>query len=110
MSEDYQPQHGTSEPASSGLSTQRAHPWRATVRTVAWYLLAVLAALPLIVPIVTEQLGGYLPARVVAALAWTAGLSAAVLAVVQRVVLLAPVAAILDRIGLGTGADGAPEH
>ena len=84
-------------------STQQQHPWRTTLRTVVWYVVAILAVIPAAVPIITDQLGPYIGQRVVSSLGWVAGLSAALLGAVQRIVLLTPVATLLDRIGLGTG-------
>lgn len=95
--------------AADPAPTQLRHPWRTTVRTLAWYAVALLGAAALGGPVIAEQLGGYLGPRVVEALVWFAGLSAALLALVQRLALLAPVAAILARVGLGTGKEPQPE-
>ena len=105
MSSDmYAPRHAAPE----DISTQQLHPWRTTLRTVAWYVVAVLAAIPLAAPIIRDQLGAYLGDRAVSAMMWTAGLAGALLAAVQRIVLLAPVAELLSRAGLGTGHGGEP--
>ena len=86
------------------VPTQVKYPWRTTLRTTVWYVVTLLAVIPLAAPIVRDELGPYLGDRVVGIIMWTAGVSTAVLAVVQRVVLLTPVASLLARIGLGTGA------
>lgn len=86
------------------ISTQILHPWRTVARTVAWYVLAVLGALAAAGPILSETLGAQLPAGWLAVAAQVSGIAGAVLAAVQRIVLIPSVAAIIDRMGLGTGS------
>lgn len=96
-----------SDPAPRrALPTQQAHPWRTVLRTGAWYVVAVLAVVSVGLPVISDTLDVYLSADVRAALAWATGLAGALLLLVQRLVLLQPVADLLARIGLGTGQDG----
>ncbi len=75
-------------------TTQQAHPWRATVRTVLAVLIPAAAAVPVIVEAITQQdtaaVGGLLGAVVAAAGAIT------------RVMALPYIDRLLCKIGLGS--------
>lgn len=82
--------------------TQTAHPWRASVRTALSVALALLGALavagPEIVKFVAEQFPDSPAAGIVASVVgFIVGLSL----LVNRVILLAPVASFFQKIGLG---------
>lgn len=84
------------------MSTQTTHPWRASLRTGGAVAISALgaaaAAGPLISDFVNEQFPGT-PAgsAVLAGVGFIAGLSV----LVNRLALLAPVAAFFTKIGLG---------
>lgn len=87
------------------LSTQEAHPWRATARTVAATLAVVVPLIIASIPIITEQLGPYLPDGWSA---WLIGAGAALTALVgavTRIMALPAAQRLLEAIGLGTGDD-----
>lgn len=87
-------------------ATQVQYPWRTTFRTVMWLVLALLLSAPVIWPIIQEEAtkAGYdLPQGV----AWVVGILIVAVTVVQRVVLLPPVAAAIAKI---PGFSPVPHH
>lgn len=83
-------------------STQKKYPWRASIRTGGAVAIAALtaaaAAGPLIADFVAEQFPGTPAAAVtLAVVVFVSGLST----LVNRLILLAPVAALFQKIGLG---------
>lgn len=84
-------------------STQEHHPWRATVRTVAATLAVVVPLVIAAIPIISEQLGPYLPDGWSA---WLIGAGAALTALVgtvTRIMALPGAQRLLELAGLGTG-------
>lgn len=87
--------------------TQTAHPWRASVRTALSVALALLTALavagPSIVDFVSEQFPGSPAVGIVASvIGFIVGLSL----LVNRLILLGPVAELIQKIGLGPVPNG----
>lgn len=83
-------------------STQVAHPWRASLRTAGVHAIVILAALaaigPEVVSFVEEQFPGSPAGGIVAgASSFIVGLSL----LLNRLILLAPVAKAFDKLGLG---------
>ena len=79
------------------MSTQTEFPWRATLRTIIQAIIGFAVLLPIIVPIVNETLGQYLPDQWEA---WTVGAAGAVTALIACVTRLMAVPAVdawLDR-------------
>lgn len=81
-------------------TTQQKHPWRATARTLFAYLVAILAAMAVGLPIIEDGLGVYLSDRVKGALTILASLAGSLLAVGTRLMALPAVDDLLDMIGL----------
>jgi len=84
------------------MATQNQHPWRASLRTAGSIAVAVLVALaaigPEVVTFVEEQFPGSPASAIVAGISgFIVGLSA----LVNRIILLQPVADLLQKIGLG---------
>ena len=86
-------------------ATQVAHPWKATARTVVAYVIALVPVLIIVIPIVQEELGPYLPPSWIA---WLGGAVAALGAIVgaaTRIMALEAVQDLLAKVGLGTGVE-----
>lgn len=96
------PTHRADVPVRTGTPSQVAHPWRATVRTVLWAVVAFAAMAPLIYQAATEQ-------DPAAAAGW-AGTALAVLAGVQRVMTLPAVDGFLRLYAPWLAALPAVEH
>lgn len=77
---EYMPRHRAEVPVRTGVATQVRHPWRATVRTVLWGVVAFAAIAPMVYSAATGEDPG-------AAVGWV-GVALAVLGGVQRVMLL----------------------
>ena len=92
MTDDTTPQHA---------ATQVAYPWRAALRTGLATLLALLLALPAIASILTDTLGGVLPADWLAVVASVAAGGAAVATAITRIMVIPAVSELLTSIGLG---------
>lgn len=88
-----------------GTPTQVAHPWKATIRTVVAYLVVVVPALIVAIPVVQDQLGAYLPESWSLWLTGAAGFLAALVGAVTRLMALHQVQALLAKVGLGTGVE-----
>lgn len=88
-------------------STQSKHPWRASVRTGLNTLLLLLTALavgmPEIVSFVRDQWPGSPAVQIVVT---TSGIIVGLSILVNRLLLLPPVAALLQAIGLGPAPTG----
>lgn len=88
-------------------ATQVAHPWRAALRTAVQILIPATILFVVAEPIITEELGPYLPAHWQAAYAGAAAFLTAAGAALARVMALPAAQRLLSVIGLGTGeADG----
>lgn len=83
----YRPRHRADVPVRTGVATQVRHPWRATVRTVLWGVVAFAAIAPMVYSAATGEDPG-------AAVGWV-GVALAVLGGVQRVMLLPAVEGFL---------------
>lgn len=92
----------------AGISTQVAHPWKATARTGVAYLLAAITFLAAALPILTEVMGDYLPPSWQAWLTGAVAFLVAVATLVTRLMALAKAQSFLSKIGLGTGAENEP--
>lgn len=86
-------------------STQARHPWRATLRTIVAYLAIAGPALLVIIPIIQDELGPYLPDGWSVGLTGAAAVLAALIGMVTRIMAIPGVQKLLDMIGLGTGDD-----
>lgn len=95
---------------AAGTPTQVAHPWRAVVRTIAAYLVVAVPALLLIIPIVQDELGPYLPESWIVWLGTTAAVLAALVGAVTRIMAIPGVQKLLDMVGLGTGVASETGH
>lgn len=94
------------------ITTQSQHPWRASLRTAGavavTVLLALAAAGPEIVEFVADQFPDSPAVPIVAAVS---GFIVALAALVNRLMLLGPIANLLQRLGLGPAptVDTAPK-
>jgi hypothetical protein len=82
-------------------STQVAYPWRTTLRTIVWLVVAFAVVVPGVWAIVQDELakaGLSLPENVSAAVTAGVAVVAVILAIVQRVVLIPQVAAIIAKV------------
>lgn len=82
-------------------STQVQHPWRTTLRTVVWVVLAVVAVVPGAWAIVQDEVtkaGLVIPAGVATRIAFGVAVCVAVTAIVQRLVLLPRIAELIAKI------------
>lgn len=89
-------------------STQVQHPWRTTLRTIVWLLIALAPTIPTLWAIVQDEVskaGLTLPPGLSAAVAVGVAVIVAVVGVVQRVVLIPAVAEWVAKI---PGLDPAP--
>ena len=84
----------------SDQPTQTRYPWRATARTFVAYMLVALPAYIIIVPIVTEELGAYLPPKMAEILLASAAFVGALVAVITRIMAIPSVNDALAGIGL----------
>lgn len=87
------------------LSTQEAHPWRASLRTAVQIAVPALTLFVLAQPIIEGQLAGYLPEAWQAWYAGAAGFLTACGAALARIMALPAAQRLLEAIGLGTGDD-----
>ena len=81
--------------------TQVLHPWRTTLRTIVWLLIALAPTVPTLWAIVEDEVtkaGLTLPPNVTAAIAVGVGVLVAVVGIVQRCVLIPAVAALVAKI------------
>lgn len=85
----------------SVIPSQVRYPWRATVRTLAAFVVSALLAGTVALPIVADALGAYLPEQVIRAITVTAGVCAALTALTTRLMALPAVNRLLSQIGLG---------
>ena len=85
----------------SSEPTQVKHPWKATLRTVLSYVLAVLTTISLALPIVQETMGHVLPPRALEALAWLTLVTGALVATFTRLMASAAINDQLAKIGFG---------
>lgn len=97
-------------PITPGTPTQVAHPWKATLRTVVAYVVALVPVLVIAIPIITDGLGPYLPEGWVAWLLGAAAFLATLVAVVTRLMAVQQVQSFLAMLGLGTGVEREPTH
>lgn len=88
-----------------GLPTQVAHPWQATLRTVVAYVIAVVPVLIVVIPIVQDELGPYLPDAWVAWLGGAVAVLGAIVGAATRIMALEAVQELLAKVGLGTGVE-----
>ena len=82
-------------------STQVQHPWRTTLRTIVWLLIALAPTVPTLWAIVQDEVtkaGLVIPDNVAAVVAYGVALIVAVVGIVQRVVLIPAVAALIAEI------------
>lgn len=86
-----------------GTPTQVAHPWRAAVRTIVAYLVVIVPALIVAIPVIADQLGPYLPEAWAAWLLAAATFLATLVGLATRLMALPQVQAVLETAGLGTG-------
>lgn len=91
-----------------GTPTQVAHPLKAALRTAVAYLLAAAAFLPLAIPIITDNLGQYLPESWKAWLIASVAFLVALATTITRLMALAQAQGLLAKIGLGTGVEKEP--
>lgn len=84
-------------------ATQVAHPWRATARTAAATIIALIPVLAVALPILAEELGPHLPVSVTAALGGTAVVLTALISAVTRIMALPQMQPLLEAVGLGAG-------
>ena len=91
---------GPDEPRRAIVPTQSAHPWRATARTALAFIVAAGVVMPVVLGIVLETLGVYLPPEAVTALRWIVGLIGAVSLAVTRIIAIPQVNGWLARVGL----------
>lgn len=85
------------------LSTQEAHPWRASARTAVQIAVPALILFVVAQPIIEDQLAGYLPDAWQAWYAGAAGFLTACGAALSRIMALPAAQRLLEAIGLGTG-------
>jgi len=81
--------------------TQVLHPWRTTLRTIVWLVIALAPTVPTLWAIVQDEVtkaGLTVPPNVAAAVAGGVAVLVAVVGIVQRVVLIPAVAAIVAKI------------
>lgn len=94
-------------------TTQQKYPgrasWRTAVQSAIGTLLTLGVVLPIVVVILNEQLGTYLPDAWEAWLVGAAGVVAALSAAVARVMAVPAVDAWLKRIGLSSSPTPDPE-
>ncbi len=93
----------------TGVPTQLAHPWRATVRTVLAVVVGLAVALPAVWSIVVDELAKQnvtVPDTVQAVAGAVVAGCVVLIGVVQRVALIPQVADILHRWGLGPTPKG----
>jgi hypothetical protein len=84
------------------MPTQSAYPWKATLRTVLAVVVALGIVGPLILGVITEQLGNYISPDVMGYIAWGVGLIVAISATVTRIMAIPQVNAWLTKwLGLG---------
>lgn len=83
------------------MPTQTQHPWKAVIRTALAYVVGFAVVGPVILGIVQDALGSYIPAEVMAWLAWAVALLVAVSLTVTRIIAIPQVNAWLTQIGLG---------
>lgn len=82
-------------------STQVQHPWRTTLRTIVWLLIALAPTVPTLWAVVQDEVtkaGLTIPENVAAVVAYGVALIVAVVGIVQRVVLIPAVAALIAKI------------
>lgn len=79
------------------MSSQQRHPWRAVLRTVVEAVVPLIIIFPLIVPIVNEELGAYLPEGWQAAAVAVATFITAVMAAIARILAIPQVDEWLSR-------------
>lgn len=87
--------------------TQVAHPWRAALRTAVQIIIPAAILFVVAQPIIEDQMGAYLPDAWSAWYAGAAGFLTAAGATLTRLMALPSAQRLLERIGLGTGADDA---
>jgi len=81
--------------------TQVLHPWRTTLRTIVWLIIALAPTVPTLWAIVVDEVtkaGLTLPPSLAASIAVGVAVLVAVVGIVQRVVLIPAVAAIIAKI------------
>ena len=88
-------------PPEPHVPTQIAHPWRATARTVAAWVAAVVLFLVVAIPIVIEVAGPYLPDWFAAALAGTLTILTVLVTLATRLMQLPQMQPFLDLLRLG---------
>jgi hypothetical protein len=94
--------------------TQVLHPWRTTLRTIVWLLIALVPTIPTLWAIVQDEAakaGLTIPPDVAVAVAAGVAVVVTVVGVVQRVVLIPAVAAIVAKIpGLNPAPAPVPKY
>lgn len=93
-------------PENTHRATQTRHPWRATVRTVAAYIVAGVLFLIPAIPLIQEHLGPWLPDAWQVWLTGATAFLAALAGLVTRLMALPQAQRLLEAIGLGTGDAG----
>jgi len=81
--------------------TQVLHPWRTTLRTIVWLVIALLPTVPTLWAIVQDEVtkaGLTLPPAFAASVGIGVAVIVTVVGIVQRVVLIPAVAAIIAKI------------
>lgn len=89
----------------STTPTQATHPWKATLRTVAAYAAVAVPALIIAIPIISEELGPYLPESWLLVLATVTAVLGALVGAVTRIMAIPGVIRLLSMVGLGTGVE-----
>ena len=88
-------------PIDPPAPTQVAHPWRATIRTGAAFLMALMLTIIAAWPIIDEQMGAYLGPDVRGAILAFVGFLGALTATITRLMANPAVNDLLTRVGLG---------
>lgn len=91
----------TEQPSPTVAPTQVKHPWQATLRTLAAYIVATLVAGAVALPLIADALNAYLPPKVVGVITLSAGVCATLTALTTRLMALPQVNDLLTRVGLG---------
>lgn len=83
-------------------STQNKYPWRATIRTLTAYIVAVFGVIAVAVPIIGEEFGPILSER---ALAWITSITLIIgmlTSTVTRIMATPQIDELLDVVGLSS--------
>ena len=97
--------HGKYELIAPKTPTQIAHPWKATLRTMGAFLLTVISALVVAVPIFNETMAGFLPDSWQTWLVGAVALLTTLLTLFTRLMQVPALQPFLIKIGFGTGVE-----